>query len=113
MALVTYNILATIKYILSVVHGWGKIEAGISDYYLVDEIQGTYRGMLIAVPNDDWQLISRLEVSSLMEWLKFLASNVSLKAFRKTPRTEKKPKPPLIKDPKRPHVSTARLLREN
>ena len=38
MALVTYNILATIKYILSVVHGWGKIEAGISDYYLVDEI---------------------------------------------------------------------------
>ena len=113
MALVTYNILATIKYILSLVHGWGKIEAGISDYYLVDEIQGTYRGMIIAVPKDDWQLISRLEVSSLMEWLKFLASNVYLKGFRKTPRTEKKSKPPLIKDPQRPHVSTARLLRKN
>lgn len=25
--------LATIKYILSVVHGWGKITMGISDYY--------------------------------------------------------------------------------
>ena len=113
MALVTYNILATIKYILSVVHGWGKIESGISDYYLVDEIQGTYRGMIIAVAKDDWQLISQLEINSLVEWLKFLASNVYLKGFRKTPRTEKKPKPPLIKDPKRPHISTARLLREN
>ncbi len=113
MALVTYNILATIKYILSVVHGWGKIESGISDYYLVDEIKGTYRGMIIAVPKDDWQLISRLEINSLVEWLKFLASNVYDQGFRKTPRTEKKPKPPLIKDPKRPHISTARLLREN
>jgi hypothetical protein len=42
------------KYILSVVHGWGKIEMGISDYYLVDEIQGTYRGMIIAVPEEDY-----------------------------------------------------------
>jgi hypothetical protein len=48
-----------------------------------------------------------------MEWLTFLASNVYLKGFRKTPRREKKPKPALIKDLKRPHVSTARLLREN
>ena len=113
MALITYNILATIKYILSVIHGWGKIEAGLSDYYLVDEIQGTYRGMIIAVPKNDWQLISKLEDSSLVEWLKLLASNVYLKGFRKTPRTEKKPKSTLIKDPKRPHISTARLLREN
>ena len=113
MALVTYNILATIKYILSVVHGWGKIEAGISDYYLVDEIQGTYRGMIIAVPKNDWQLISKLELSSLLEWLKILAGNVYLKGFRKTPGREKKPRPTLIKDPQRPHISTARLLRDN
>ena len=71
------------------------------------------RGMLIAVPKDDWQLISRAELSSIVEWLKFVAGNVYLKGLRKTPRTEKKPKAPLIKDPKRPHVSTARLLREN
>lgn len=113
MALVTYNILATIKYILSVVHGWGKIEAGISDYYLVDEIQGTYRGMIIAVPENDWQVISELELSSLVEWLKYLANNVYLKSFRKTPRGIKKPKAPLKADPKRPHISTARLLWEN
>ena len=69
--------------------------------------------MIIAVAKDDWQLISRLEINSLVEWLKFLASNVYLKGFRKSPRTEKKPKPALIRDPKRPHVSTARLLREN
>lgn len=113
MALVTYNILATIKYILSVVHGWGKIEAGISDYYLVDEIQGTYRGMIIAVPENDWQSINQWELSSLIEWLKHLANHVYLKGFRKTPRGIKKPKKPLKADPKRPHFSTARLLRKN
>jgi hypothetical protein len=113
MALVTYNILATMKYILSVVHGWGKIEMGISDYYLVDEIQGTYRGMIIAVPEEDWCLMSQLEDSEMVEWLKFLAKNVRLRHFRKTPRTQKKPKATLRKDPQRPHVSTARLLREN
>jgi hypothetical protein len=113
LALVTYNILATIKYILSVVHGWGKIESGISDYYLVDEIQSTYRGMMIAVSKEDWQSINKLELSSLVEWLKYLANHVYLKSFRKTPRGVKKPKKPLIADHKRPHLSTARLLREN
>ena len=112
MALVTYNILATIKYILSVVHGWGKIEAGISDYYLVDEIQGTYRGMIIAVTENDWQSINQWELSSLIEWLKHLANHVYLKGFRQTPRGKKKLKKPLKADPQQPHVSTARLLRE-
>lgn len=112
LALVTYNILATIKYILSVVHGWGKIEAGISDYYLVDEIQGTYRGMIIGVPEKDWQSINEWELSSLIEWLKHLANHVYLKGFRKTPRGRKKPKKPLKADPKQPHVSTARLLKK-
>jgi len=27
----------------------GKIEAGLSDFYVVDEIQHTYRGMMIAI----------------------------------------------------------------
>jgi IS4 transposase len=47
MAFATYNILATIRAVLGSVHGVGKVEAGLSDYYLVDEVQGTYRGMMI------------------------------------------------------------------
>jgi hypothetical protein len=41
MALAAYNILATLKGALGSVHGVGKIQAGLSDFYLVDEIQGT------------------------------------------------------------------------
>jgi len=39
---------AVVKAALGSVHGIGKIDAGISNYYLVEEIQGTYRGMMIA-----------------------------------------------------------------
>jgi hypothetical protein len=54
MALVAYNILATLRTALGSVHGVGKIEAGLSDFYLVDEIQSTYRGMMIAIPSPHW-----------------------------------------------------------
>ena len=57
MALVTYNILATLRGALGSVHGVGKIEAGLSDFYLVDEIQGTHRGMMIAIPSTEWEAL--------------------------------------------------------
>lgn len=41
MALVAYNILATIKAALRVTHGSGKVESALSWYYLVEEIQST------------------------------------------------------------------------
>ena len=112
MALVTYNILATIKYILGSVHGWGKIEAGISDYYLVNEIQQKYKGMMIAIDKEDWARVNRLEQLHLVEWLRMVASKVYLKQLIKTVRKKKKPKQKLKNNPKRPHVSTARLLRK-
>ena len=56
MALVAYNILATLRAALGSVHGIEKIEAGLSNFYLVDEIQGTYRGMMIAIPVFEWEI---------------------------------------------------------
>jgi hypothetical protein len=53
MALVAYNILAMVKASLRSVHGAGKIEAGISSYYLVEEIQAHFAGMMIALPNPE------------------------------------------------------------
>ena len=48
LALVAHNILATVRGVLASVHGVGKIDAGLSDYYMIDEVQGTYRRMIIA-----------------------------------------------------------------
>ena len=49
--MVAFNILSTVKAALKAVHGGGKIEADLSDFYLVEEVQGTFRGMMIALPS--------------------------------------------------------------
>jgi IS4 transposase len=110
MAFATYNILATIRAVLGSVHGVGKIEAGLSDYYLVDEIQGTYRGMIISIPALHWQVFETLDVTQMGKVLKDLAQHVHLNRFLKATRAEKKQRPPLIVNPNHRHVSTARLL---
>jgi hypothetical protein len=109
MALATYNILATIRAALGSVHGVGKIEAGLSDFYLVDEIQGTYRGMMIAIPAPYWQVFGTSSDEQMVSMLQQLADEVKLKRFLKATRGIKKKRPPLIVNKHR-HVSTARLL---
>ena len=110
MALVTYNILATLRGALGSVHGVDKIEAGLSDFYLVDEIQGTYRGMMIAIPSTEWEPLVTFSLEQIAQLLQQLAYSVKLKRFLKAKRGPKKPRPPLIVDSKHRHVSTARLL---
>lgn len=109
LALISYNILATLRAALASVHG---VEQGktISDFYMVDEIQGTYRGMMIAIPPEHWQSFSDLSLIDLAGLLKQLAAQVNLKRFLKQPRKSKTKTPPRVKDPKHPHVSTAKLL---
>ena len=110
MALVTYNILATLKAALGSVHGIGKIDASLSDFYLVDEIQGTYRGMMIAIPSQQWQIFRTYSLDQMGQLLQQLATGVNLKRFLKAIRSPKKKRQPLIVDHKHRHVSTARLL---
>ena len=110
MALVAYNLLAVIRAALGCVHGHGKIEAGISNYYLVEEIQGTYRGMMIALPPEQWQVFAGLSAQQLSQCLQQWAAQVNLKRFSSSPRGPKKPPPHRPREPHRPHVSTARLL---
>jgi IS4 transposase len=110
LALVTYNILATLRAALAGVHGVEKVAAALSDFYVVDEIQGTYRGMMIAIPPDHWQVFGLLTLADLATVIQGLAAQVNLKRFLKQPRKSKTKTPPQIKDPKQPHVSTAKLL---
>lgn len=92
------------------VHGVGKIEAGLSDYYMVDEIPSTYRGMMIAIPPENWGIFANCSRQQLAEVLLDLADRVHLKKFRKQPRAPKKKKEPPHCDSRHRHVSTARLL---
>ena len=106
-----YDILATLKAALASVHGVGKIEAALSDFYVVNELQGTYQGMMIAIPPHFWLGFANMPTAELAGFLQALAAKVKLERFLKAPRQKKKKKkqPPKY-DPKHPHVSTAKLL---
>lgn len=77
---------------------------------MVDEIQGTYRGMMIAIPPENWSIFADFSLSELASVLQDLAAQVRLSSFLKQPRAPKKKKDPPQYDPRHPHVSTAKLL---
>ena len=110
IGLVAYNILAVLKAALRQVRGAAVIDTQLSGYYVADEVSGTYRGMMIAIPPPEWQVFRQLTVPELADLLLDLARKVPLAQFRKHPRGPKKPRPPRPFDLKHPHQATAKLL---
>src|SRR5512144_2028527 len=110
IGVVAYNILAVLKAALRQVHAATVIDTQLSGYYVTDEVSGTYRGMMIAIPPAEWQIFRHLPVTDLAAVLINLAGKVCLARFRKHPRGPKKPRPPRQFDPKHPHQATVNLL---
>ncbi|MHC5917966.1 MAG: IS4/IS5 family transposase, partial [Nostoc sp.] len=112
VALVSYNILSVVLAALRSIHGIKKIEQEVSSYYLVDEIRGTYRGMMIAIPPSEWKVFAKMNLIELANILRDLASRVNLVVFASHPRAPKKTRRVLkrTRPSKRPHVSTAKIL---
>ena len=61
VALVSYNVMSTVKAALRAAHGAETVEEKVSGYYLADEITMTHRGMMIAIPEDEWAGVPRLD----------------------------------------------------
>jgi IS4 transposase len=111
VALVAYNVLSTIKAALRSVHGEEKIAEEVSGYYVADEIEMTHRGMMIAIPEDEWVVFHDLPSVELANVLVRLAQSVSLPKLRKHPRGPKTPKPKKQSGAKIKHVATAKILK--
>jgi len=111
VALVSYNVLSTIKAALRSVHGEAVVEEQVSGFYVADEIQMTHRGMMIAIPEDEWVVFHDLPPVELARVLVRLARSVSLPKLRKHPRGPKKPKPKKQSGAKIKHVATAKILK--
>lgn len=109
MALVCLNLLSVIRASLASVHGADKIEASLSDYYVVNHIQSVYGGMMIAIEPEHWLVFQSLTLAEFTHLLQQLAQNVKLSKFLKATRAPKKKQPPRIVD-QHPHRATARLL---
>jgi hypothetical protein len=83
------------------VHSVEKIDTGLSNYYVVEEVQSNFRGMEVICWNDPTEF-----AETLKEW----ARKVNLKRFLSSPRGEKKPVKKSKSDRKTPHVASFRLL---
>jgi hypothetical protein len=111
VALVAYNVMSAIKGALRSVHGTEATDARVSGSDLAEEVAGTTRGMLIAIPEDEWVVFHDLAASEMGEVLQGLARRVRLSHYRKQPRGPKKPKPDKRSGYEKKHLSTAKMLR--
>jgi Transposase DDE domain len=111
VGLVVYNLLGIVKGALRGVQGEAQAEQ-MSAYYMADEMGGVYRGMMIAIPELEWQVFAQMSAQDFACVLRQLADNINLERFRKHTRGPKKPREKRHYDPAHPHVSTARILRQ-
>jgi IS4 transposase len=110
VALVAYNVLATVRAALRSEHGCEVVEAQVSNYHLANEVATTYEGMMIALPPSEWAPLGRLSLAELAEFLREVASQAWLAKYPRTVRGPKKPPPKRTSGRTNHHVSTARLL---
>ena len=110
MAVVAYNGLAVVKATLRQVHGAAAIDDGVSGYYLVHEMARVTESLETLVEPRDWAVFQTLPLATMAAWLIATAEHVQLRKYRKHPRGPKKPPVKRTHDPRRPHVSVARLL---
>jgi hypothetical protein len=110
VALAAANLLGTAKGSLRAVHGAEAVEE-VSDYHLATQVAGTYQGMMIALPEEDWRPLGELPREAFAQWLLGLARRVNLQRFRKQPRGRKKPRPRRTRFAKKKHIATSRLLK--
>jgi len=110
VALLAANVQATVMAALSAAHGRSQIDDKVSLYYVADEISGTYRGMMIAIPEKHWRIFEKPGTQEMARTLKHLASHVRLAVFRKHKRGPKKTRGKKRRGKFIAHVSTARVL---
>lgn len=113
VGLVAHNVLAVVKAAMRAVHGVKTVVEQVSGYYLAEELESTYRGLEIALPEQTWERFRQMSSKELAQELVRIAGRMHLCRYEKHPRGPKKPQPPRKRIGGRgrgTHVSTARLL---
>ena len=89
-------------------HGQELVD-NLSYYYLVNEIAGSYRGMMIAAPARCWTFARRLSVPEFARLLRRIAKHANVVLLSKSRRgPKKKRRTPNCTNVR--HLSTKRLL---
>jgi len=109
VALVSYNVMSVVKAALRGAHGAAEAEK-LSGFYIADEIRMSHRGMIRAIPKDEWVEFQEMPPGRLAEVLVAWAGTVPLAEYAKSPRGPKKPKPQKQSGAEIKHVATSRIL---
>ena len=110
VALAAANVFATLRAAFRATHGEATVDANVSTYYLADEVAGTYRGMMVAIPPAEWVPFGTCDVPTFATSLVKMIAGAKLSRYQKRPRGPKKPRPRRTRFPKAKHISTAKLL---
>ena len=110
VAVMAYNLQSAIKGVMRSEHGAEKVERDLSRYFVAGEIGQVYRGMMVALPPEEWTIFRQMSLSEYVAFLKRLARNVDFERYPKAHRGPKKAKAKRHYDPEHPHVSVAKIL---
>ena len=109
VALLLENTLAMLMGSLRAVHGDEAVDK-LSTDALAYELQGTYEGMMVAIPPEQWRPFVTMSLSEFVKHLKSLAKRVDVIRYRKHRRGPKKPAPARGQYHNGGHASTAKIL---
>ena len=110
VALCSYNVLSVIKASIRSAHTTAA-DPGVSGYHVANEVSGASRGLLIAIPADEWAVFARVSAAVMATALLALAEQVRVAEFVLSPRGPKKPRPKPGKTRPGEHLATARVLK--
>jgi hypothetical protein len=110
VTILAYNLLATVKAALRVVHGSETVEEKVSFYHLAEDVRRTHCGMMVAIPEPHWSVFRDLDARKMADLLVELAGRVTLSRYKKAKTRKKKAPTPRTHNPEQPHVSTAKIL---
>ena len=110
VAVVAYNMQSAIEGVMRAEHGEAKVEADLSRYFIASEIGQVYRGMMVALPPEEWTVFRDMGMGEYAAFLRRLARGVDFSRYPKARRGPKKARPKRRYDPAHPHVSVAKIL---
>jgi IS4 transposase len=111
VAVCSYNLLAAVKGALRGLHGEETLETTVSNFFLTDEINSMYGGMMVALPPEEWHVFEAMRPGDLAKHLCRWARAANLENYPKHLNGPKKPKQKLP-NAKFQHVATAKLLEQ-
>ena len=110
-AMVVFNVLAVVKAALRAAHG-AEVQARLSSHAMSNHMRSASQSLDEIVEPEDWQVFNAVSTVVMVQWLLEQAARVPLKRYAKAPTRKTPPKPTAKRahDPKKPHVSLAKLL---